>query len=315
VDAGHTVSMKVHKKAVAGWIGWVGVSITVVLSSLWAYWGAIENFHEGWYSTSMWENLFMLIFQYLLFTIVFTGLALVALRWKKIGLALHIAAAGFSVWFFSGASFSVVGLMIVIPIIALGLLYYVGEPQPKKWAYRLLIGIPLAIVLALSIPNAIRVSQRMNDRDFGLRIVEGNGVTLAWAPRGPGWPDKGISWDEAQRMCTYLSEDGTTLMAQEQNLWRLPTVDEAVRSMMLHGEKAKGVWNLEQGKAVYERTPDKETPLWDVHSKVIYYWTADTSAKDERYAYIIVYHGGVYPKRKTDGQSYLSFRAVREVGD
>jgi len=305
--------MKAQKKAVAGWIGWVGVAITVVISGLWAYWGAIENFHEGWYSTSMWENLFMLLFQYLLFTIVFVTLAVVALRWRRIGLALHIATAGFSYWFFSGASFSVVGLMIVIPIIALGLLYYFGEPRTKKWAYRIIIIIPLLIILAFSLPNAIRVSQRMNDRDFGLRIVEGNGVTLAWAPRGPGWPDAGTSWQEAQRVCTYLSEDGTTIMEEAQNFWRLPTADEAVRSMMLHGENAKGVWNLEQGKAVYERTPDKETPLWDVHSKVIYYWTADTSPTDDRSAYIIVYHGGVYPKRKTEGQSYLSFRAVREI--
>lgn len=310
MHARHTISMKAHKKAAAGW---VGVAITVVISSLWAYWGAIENFHEGWYSTSMWENLFMLLFQYLLFTLVFISLALIALRWRRIGLAVHIAAAGFSYWFFSGASFSVVGLMIVIPIIALGLLYYVGEPRPKKWAYRIIIIIPVLIILALSLPNAIRISQRVNDRDFGLRIVAGNGVTLAWAPRGPGWPDAGTSWQEAQRVCTYLSEDGTTIMQEAQNFWRLPTADEAVRSMMLHGENAKGIWNPEQEKAVYERTPDKETPLWDVHSKVIYYWTADASPTDDRSAYIIVYHGGVYPKRKTEGQSYLSFRAVREV--
>lgn len=255
----------------------------------------------------------MLLFQYLLFTIVFVSLAVVALRWRRIGLALHIATAGFSYWFFSEASFSVVGLMIVIPIIALGLLYYFGEPRPKKWAYRIIIIIPLLIILALSLPNSIRVSQRMNDRDFGLRIVEGKGVTLAWAPRGPGWPDAGTSWQEAQRVCTYLSEDGTTIMQETQNFWRLPTADESVRSMMLHGENAKGVWHPEQEKAVYERTPDKETPLWDVHAKVIYYWTADTSPSDDRSAYIIVYHGGVFPKRKTEGQSYLSFRAVKEV--
>ena len=146
--------MKARKKAI---IGWTGVSVTVLLSSLWAYWGAIENFHEGWYSTSIWENLFMLLFQYLLFTIVFMVLAVVALRWRRIGLTLHIATAGFSYWFFSGASFSVVGLMIVIPIIALGLLYYFGEPQPKKWAYRIIIIIPLLIILAISLPNVIKV--------------------------------------------------------------------------------------------------------------------------------------------------------------
>ena len=41
-------------------LGWVGIAITVIISSVWAYWGAIENFHECWYSESIWENLFML---------------------------------------------------------------------------------------------------------------------------------------------------------------------------------------------------------------------------------------------------------------
>ena len=82
------------------WLGWIGVGITLIFSSMWAYWGAIENFHEGWYSHSVWENLFMLFFQYLLFTIVFVALALVSLRWKKIGLALHILTAAFRAWIF-----------------------------------------------------------------------------------------------------------------------------------------------------------------------------------------------------------------------
>ena len=292
-------------------VGWIGVAITLVLSSVWAYWGAIENFHEGWYSTSIWENLFMLLFQYLLFTIIFVLLAAITLRWKRIGLLLHFAIAGFCIWFFSGASFTVLGLLIVMPIVGLGLLYYFGEPKPKNWAYRLIIGLPLAIILAISLPQGFKVSQRVNDNDFGMRIVEGNGVTLAWAPRGPGWPDSGTSWDEAQRICMHLSEDGSTVLDEEQHIWRLPTVDEAVRSMMIHGENAGGVWSWEKERAVYDRTPDKETPLWDVHSQVIYYWTSDTFTADPRRAYIIVYHGGVFAKMKFDGQSYLSFRAVK----
>jgi hypothetical protein len=251
-------------------VGWVGVAISLVFSSIWAYWGAIENFHEGWYSASMWENLFMLVFQYLSIPLIFVILAVIALKWRRIGLILHIALAGFSIWFFSGASFNVLGIMIVIPIVALGLLYFFGEPKRKIWAYRLLIGVPLVVALAISIPRGIHVSQRLNDHDFGMRVVEGNGVTLAWAPRGPGWPDKGTNWDEAQRICRYLSADGTTVMDEEQNIWRLPMVDEAVRSMMLHGANAGGVWYSEEAKAVYEKTPDKESPLWDVHSQVIY---------------------------------------------
>jgi hypothetical protein len=302
-------------------LGWVGIAITVIISSVWAYWGAIENFHECWYSESIWENLFMLVFQYWLFTWVFIALALVALKWRQIGLGLHVALAVFAVWFFSGASFDVLGLMIVIPILGLGLLYFFGQARPKKWAFRLVIGIPLLIILIASVPQGIRVAQRVDDGDFGARTVQGNGVTLVWAPRGPGWPDT----DEAQEICRYLSEDGTTVMEEEQNIWRLPTVDEAVRSMMLHGENAGGTWDPETRQTTYEKTPDKESPLWDVHSQVIYYWTSETSVTagssgtdgndgtDDARAYIIVYHGGVFEKRKTDGQDYLTFRAVKDV--
>ena len=81
-------------------------------------------------------------------------------------------------------------------------------------------------------------------------------------------------------------------MDTPQDIWRLPTVDEAVRSMMLHGENAGGVWDEEAETAIYEVTPDKETPLWELHSQIIYYWTADTATEDESKAYIIVYNGG-----------------------
>ena len=294
-------------------LGWTGVFITLLISGLWAYWGAFENFHEGWYSPSIWENILMMVFQYLIFAIIFVLLALTILRWKRIGLLLHFALGIFCIWFFSGASFNVLGLLIVIPFILLGLIYYFGDPYPKKWAYRLIIFVPLIIILAISIPQGIKVSQRINDKNFGTRIVKGNGVALAWAPRGPGWPDEGISWEEAKDICKYLSRDGMTIMEKEQNIWRLPTVDEAVRSMAIHGENAMGVWLAEEEKAVYDKRPDKETPLWDVNSKVIYYWTRDTSIKDEKQAYIITYHGGVYDKNKTNHQNYQSFRAVKEA--
>ena len=302
--------MKTNKKSI---IGWIGILITVTFSSIWAYWGSIENFHEGWYSTSIWENLFMLVFQYLLFTVIFIFLAVIILKWKRIGLILHLTASVVGALFFSGAHITTVGFLIVIPILILGLVNYFGDPKPKKWAYRLLIGIPLTIIVVVSIPQGIKVSQRINDHNLGMRTIEGNDVTLVSAPRGPGWPDEGTSWDEAIRVCKYLSEDGLTMMEEEQNIWRLPTVDEMVRSMMLHGKNAGGLWDSSTQKASYDVTPDKESPLWDVHSKVIYYWSSDVSINDHNRAYIIVYHGGVFDRLKTEGQDYLSFRAVKNV--
>ena len=294
-------------------LGWIGVAITVVISSFWAYWGAFENFHEGWYSESFWNNILMFIFQYMLFSIFFIVLALVILKWNKIGLILHVLTGIFCVWFFSGANFSVLYLLIVLPFAALGFIYYFGEPRPLKWAYRLIIFVPLITTIGISIPQGIKVSNRIDNDDFGIAAVEANGVSLAWAPRGPGWPDEGVTWEEAREICKFLSEDGLTIMDTEQNIWRLPTVQEAVGSMMLHGENSGGVWYAEEETAEYEIAPDKESPLWDVNSQIIYYWTADTTVQDVNKAYIIVYNGGVYGRTKTASYGYLSFRAVKVV--
>ena len=294
-------------------VGWIGVVISLIIASVWAYWGAFENFHEGWYSISLWKNLFMFVFQYMIFAIIFVVLSVLSLKWKRIGLGLHIMLSVFCLFFFSSANRWVLIPMMIIPLILLGFLYYYGDPQPKKWAYRIIILIPLMITLIISIPQGIKVAQRINDEDFGIRIVEGNSVTLAWAPEGPGWPDGGVTWEQAQVICKYLSADGTTIMTEEQNIWRLPTVVEAVSSMTLHNVNAQGVWDSTNQVANYQLTPDKETPIWNSHSKVIYYWTSDTLAEDDQRAYIIVYNGGVFDRLKSSTQDYLSFRAVKDV--
>lgn len=87
-------------------------------------------------------------------------------------------------------------------------------------------------------------------------------------------------------------------------------MDEAVRSMQLHNVNAGGYWDHAVGKAVYAMTPDKETPLWDPHSQIIYYWTGEEESRER--AYIVVYHGGVFSKHKDNPYGYLSFRAVKE---
>lgn len=291
-------------------VGWLAVSISVIITNLWTYWGIIENFHEGWYSTSLLDNLLMLFLQYLLFTIVFSALALVSIKWPKIGLCMFIAVAAFAAWFFSGASFEVLGLLIVLPLLLLGIMYYFGRPAPRKLAILLIVLLPLLIIFSVTPVKLYQHSQRVNDGDWGPRLVEGNGVTLVWAPRGPGWPDKGVTYNEALEICRFLSEDGTEVMNIEQNIWRLPTVDEAVRSMQLHNVNAGGYWDHAVGKAVYAMTPDKETPLWDPHSQIIYYWTGEEESRER--AYIVVYHGGVFSKHKDNPYGYLSFRAVKE---
>lgn len=80
--------------------------------------------------------------------------------------------------------------------------------------------------------------------------------------------------------------------------------------MARHGENSDGVWDAEKAQANYLITPDKESPLWNVHSQVIYWWTA--TEVDEANAYIIVYDGKVWPRSKQTGPAYLGFRCVHQ---
>ena len=64
-------------------IGWTGVLITVLFTAFWSFWGIIENFHEGWYEKNIIENILMMFAQYLLFTIVFSALGVLSIKFKK----------------------------------------------------------------------------------------------------------------------------------------------------------------------------------------------------------------------------------------
>jgi hypothetical protein len=46
-------------------VGWSAVALNLLVSCFWAFWGAIENFHEGWYSPSLLANLGLMLAQYL----------------------------------------------------------------------------------------------------------------------------------------------------------------------------------------------------------------------------------------------------------
>lgn len=288
-------------------LGWVAVGTSTAIASLWAWWGVSENFHEGWYYESLVQNLSLMFAQYLSIAIIFILLTVVAIRWRRIGSAvLTIAAVGLML-FFSGFDVAASAL-IIPPLLIIGVLFWFGRPDPKKFAALLVVIIPIIIIIGFGIPNGIHVSQRLNDGNLDARLIGGEGVSLVWSPSGPGWPDHGVPWDEANRICQYLSENGMVVEDVPQNIWRLPTIDEVVRSMTLHGENAKGIWDSEIEKAIYEITPDKETPLWNPYSQVIYYWTS-TELNDDR-AYIVVYDGKVFTRNKT-GMGSLGFRAVK----
>ena len=289
-------------------MGWIAVSLSIVIACFWAFWGIVENFHEGWYSKSLLSNLGLMFAQYLSPMLIFMGATLISIYWSRIGGGLHGMIALLAIWFFQAFSNAAI-FLIILPLIGMGVLYWIGRPEPRKVAASLIIGLPVLTLIIAGIGPVIRVSQRLDDGNLQARIVQGNGVTLIWAPDGPGWPHEGGNWHEAQQTCQHLSEDGLNLAPEPQFIWRLPTVDETVRSMARHGINSGGVWIAETTKATYNITPDKESPLWNVHSQVIYWWTA-TEVNDER-AYIIVYDGKVWPRSKQFGPAYLGFRCVR----
>jgi hypothetical protein len=298
--------MKNHdKRQIAGWIA---LSFSIAITCFWAFWGIVENFHEGWYFESLWLNLGMMFIQYLSPMLVFMGVTFVSIFWPRFGGGLHASIALLAIWFFQAFSNAAI-FLVILPLVGVSAIYWFGRPRPRNLAVSLAVGLPMLTLIISGISPAIRVSQRLDDGNLQARLVQGNGVEFTWAPDGPGWPREGVNWYKAQQVCQYLAEDGLTLAHSPQSIWRLPAVDEAVRSMARHGQNSGGEWEPETGEATYNTTPDKESPLWNIHSQVIYWWTA--TEIDEERAYIIVYDGKVWSRSKRFGPEYLGFRCVK----
>jgi len=288
--------------------GWIAVSLSIIITCFWAYWGIIENFHEGWFHESWLSNVGLMFVQYLSPMLIFMGVTLISIYWPRVGGGLHAILSLLAIWFFEAFS-NAATFLIILPLIGLGAMYWFGRPKPRKLATALVVGLPMLTLVLCGTGPAVRVSQRVDDGNLQARLVTGNGVALIWAPDGPGWPREGTNWHGAQRVCQYLSEDGLTLASMPEYIWRLPTVEELVHSMSRGGQNSAGVWDAENVEATYKTAPDKESPLWNVHSQVIYWWTA--TEIDEEQAYIIVYDGKVWPRAKQFGPAYLGFRCVK----
>jgi hypothetical protein len=160
----------------------------VLAASFWAVWGSVEAFYEGWWYRDWKMNVAMTLAQYLSPMLFIVLAALAAIRWPRVGAALHVGGAIFLLWFLP---LSETALTIAVPLVLVAALYLVGRPEPRRWALRLAGGVPIATALACGVFPAWLVSQRVDDGDYGARMIAGNGVRLMWAPEGPGWPDSG----------------------------------------------------------------------------------------------------------------------------
>jgi hypothetical protein len=196
------------------------------------------------------------------------------------------------------------------------------------------------IVIGVSAFQLPIVLGRYDDGDYGARLIEGNNVELIWAPAGPGWNwrqewggfpswtslalygrapiglderrDIPTSVDDMSKdgLCAYLTDDGLSLAENPQNMWRMPTVDELVRSLGRDGENAGCVWIGKEEKMPCDITPDKDMPLWNPSSPPIYYWAADELNAED--AYYVSYNGWVNTQPKTFGNPRHGYRCVRD---
>jgi uncharacterized Ntn-hydrolase superfamily protein len=289
--------------------GWTALVLSTVVASFWAWWGITENFHEGWFYPSFIENVAWMLYRYMSPMIVFLALGFVAVIWPRVGGALHILVAVLIPVLFHRNLLAT--LLMIVPLLILGVLYYRSSPPMLPHAIVVLLVIPILLASVLAIEPVVRIMERLNDGNHAARVVEGNGVRLIWAPEGPGWPRRTADWHRATWICNHLKADGLTVSDTPQNIWRLPTVNELVRSLARHGVNCGGVWDSVARKAYYDRTPDKESPLWDIYSPVVYWWTS--TEVDSGEAYRVVYNGMVFSTNKKSTERALAFRAVRDV--
>ena len=294
--------MKAYRRIV----GWLTIAVVCLVTGFWTWWGIIENFHEGWYHPSLAHNILLLLVQYLSLPLLFLLLTLLALYYRTIGSGLFAALGLYSFFFFSSPAGKV---LVFIPLILLAAGFYTGEFGQKKRIAWALMGLMAGIILIFGTPQLIKVETRFNDHDFGTRLITGNDVRLIWAPQGEGFPLQGTDWHTARAACAHLNAAGTGREATPAHHWRLPTRDELVRSLSHNDVNAAGSLDTD-GAADYATKPDKETPLWNPHSPVIYYWTDELKTDDR--AFLVAYNGTILARSITAGPAYQGYRCVRD---
>ncbi len=340
------------------WPGYAALFYLVLTTSLWTFWGAAEMYYEGWGLP------FPVPLVYLVPGGICLLLTLAALAWPRFGgWLLILVGGGFSLWWgrlaISRGGFSLQWVLATFPVSGLlvltgALLLVDGQrrarllaagrtPPPgwlaRNWRFVAALGAPLIVLIAVSASSLPGVPAREDDGDRGARWIEGHGVTLIWAPAGPGWnwqqpngdypsweslaaygvPPVGLGEKDGlagraavgvTNLCVYLTADGLALAEEPQYVWRMPTADELLRSLSRRGENAGCAWQGEPGRAHCTLTPDKETPLWAPDQPPIYYWAADEAGPTE--AWYVSYNGAVRSQPRDWGNPRHGYRCVRE---
>jgi hypothetical protein len=345
--------------------GLLASGLMLVATGLWTFWGFMEMYYEGWGQPGLYP------LSYLIVAIVFLAFWLFAETWPRLGGSVVIAfGILFTTWILSiqigRGSLTFMGFLSWLPltvtVVAVGALFIVdgqrrkrlreaGWAPPDAWLRRnLRLLIPPATFVVVGVVCTTlnwHVFSRTDDGDRGARLIQGHGVTLVWAPSGPGWAQSedgvpgNLSWnqialyglepvgfgvkpghddrdatqEEMERygLFRYLAADGVTLVDEPQDVWRMATRDEIVRSLVRNGENAGCVApeGPRRGQAICRDTPDKETPLWGPDIPFIYMWAAHE--RDSARAYYVSYNGWVQHQPKRWGNPRHGYRFVREA--
>jgi len=184
--------MKLSRQTLVQLPGWLASALMIFFSTFWTYWGASEMYHEGWWGA--WYNRLPY-----LAPIAATLLpTLLAFRFPLAGGVL-IVGVGVFAFFFFGSDVAFIGLAIALvgtAFVTDGVLKRrAAQPEnasnPSSWRrdWRCLaaLGIPLIVFLGVSAYMLPFVLTRVDDGDRSARLIAGNGVSLVWAPQGPGW--------------------------------------------------------------------------------------------------------------------------------
>lgn len=324
--------------------GHLALALSMLLGAVTTITAVSSYFYEGWgqgVATAA---------AYLVPPVLVVTACAVAMRRPRTGGIVCLAGGLVAGLWWTGRQAAAGGMSLIVaetavafftPALALGALFLLearhrrllateGLPSPAGWwnrHYRLVLVVASPVVALLLGParQFPDMLARYDDGQRGVRTIAGNGVTLTWAPQGPGWnqrrPDGGYpSWEaitsyggSGAGICGHLSEDGSSLLDSPARVWRLPTAMEVVGSLTRGGANAGCTWDGHADHATCAQPPDKETPLWAPDQPPIYYLTSDVAG--EAHALGVNYTGGITPHRRLATSPAVGYRCVKAVAN
>jgi len=302
---------------VAAALLFIGVTTAAAVS------GTASFFYEAW--GQPWPRML----KYFVPTAVLMAAGILAFRWPRAGsallLALGMGAGGYWLRRQLGRGLAPPNVLVLQAVVmtapvllaALLLLFEArhrrllreagAEPwrgwAARNWRPMLLVVLPIAGALLLASQQLPALLARHDDGLRTARTIDSGGITLVWAPPGPGWnqpePDGRLpGWTAllrhgrlAQERCAYLDDQGTTLFDTPTRRWRMPTVYEIIGALSRGGVSAGCTWDGRSPHATCRIAPDKETPLWAPDQAPIYYWSGQEASAGMAFA--VNYTGGI----------------------